>query len=176
MLQFWTFENGIVVLVFTCTMRLTLLQNIFYEVVTETSDGKTFCQFFNDPSFLNSREAALNSFMESVLYDDPRPEEMFFTVYMRHLKTGERLELISTSSYEHPGETLKSLERELFFYQQENIATNVAIYNHDQPNKINILWPRFKNAHLLCNPSTSAILANNYWIFLKKKKEQYLIA
>jgi hypothetical protein len=157
-------------------MRLVFLPGIYYEVVTETSDGKTFSQFFNDPNFLNSREAALHSFMESVLYDEPRPDETFVTVYMRHLKSGERLELISTPDYERPGITLKSLERELFFYQQENIATNVAIYNHDQPGKINILWPRFKNAHLLCNPSTSAILANNYWIFLKKKKEQYFIA
>jgi hypothetical protein len=108
--------------------------------------------------------------------DELKVDETFTTLYMRHLKTGECLELVNTENYDQPGETLKALERELFFYQKENIATNVAIFNHDQPNKITILFPRFKNAHMLVNPSTSVLLASQYWVFLRKKKERFMIA
>jgi len=117
-------------------MRLVLLPEIFYEVVTETAEGRSFSQFFHSENLIESRERALNCFMESV-FSEVRLEEIFVTVYMRHLKSGERVELLSTASYERPGETLKALEMELAFYQKENIATNVAIYNHDTPQKNN---------------------------------------
>lgn len=155
-------------------MQMVIVPNIFFEVVTESCEGQTFSEFFTLPNIIDSREAAINKFLESVL-EEPKADETFVTLYLRYLKTGERLELLNSETYEHPGETLKALERELFLFQKCNIATNVAIFNHDQPNKITILFPRFRNAHMLVNLSTSVLLASNYWVFLKKKKERFMI-
>ncbi|KIC92601.1 hypothetical protein HY58_03490 [Flavihumibacter sp. ZG627] len=155
-------------------MQLILVPNIFYEVVTESCEGQIFSEFFTLPNLIESREAAINKFLELVL-EEPKADETFVTLYLRYLKTGERLELLNTATYEHPGETLKALERELFLFQKENLATNVAIFNHEKFNHIIILFPRFKNSYLLVNPSTSVLIASMYWVFLKKKKERFLV-
>lgn len=76
-------------------MDLILIPSIYYEVITESCEGQTFSEFFTLANIIESREAALNCFLESTLTDKGSPDETFVTVYMRYLRTGERIELVS---------------------------------------------------------------------------------
>lgn len=152
-------------------MKLTLTPSLIYEVLTETADGKAFSKFFMNPVMLQSRQAALGYFMELVLSDEVKPEEMIVTLYVRYLPTGERLELISSLTYDHPGENLKALELEVYWFQRENIATHIGIFNQKKPHQIVILWPRFRNTRIIKDDNTSLLLGNQYWIWLRRKKE-----
>ncbi len=150
-------------------MRLILFPNIYYEVLLETSEGTTTSEFFTLCNILESRELALNRFLELTLSDEIRAEEIFVTVYCRHLQTGRRIELVNTVS--HPGETLDELAKEVHWFQQENLAVNLAVYDLLKPSIIKIVFPQHRYSELRKSSDVALLLASQYWIFLGRKKE-----
>jgi hypothetical protein len=152
-------------------MRLVLVSNIYYELVVETSEGLVTSEYFTSTSIPRNRRQAINRFLELTLSDELRPDEIFVTLYARYLPSAERLEILSSASYLNKGDTLPALEKEVIWFQKENLAVNLAIFNHAKPQQIIILWPRYKNAHMLLNNSTSVLLADHYWVFLHRKRE-----
>lgn len=152
-------------------MHLVLLPNIFYELLIETSDGRSISEFFTFCNVIQSREQALNRFLQLTLSEEIRPEEVYVTVYGRYQPTGERIELVNTVSYEHPGDTLGALAQEIHWYQNENLAVNLAVYDPARPSIIKIVFPQHRHAGLREGSAVALLLASQYWVFLGHKKE-----
>lgn len=152
-------------------MHLVLQPNLYYEVLIETSDGKATSEFFTSCNILQSREHALNRFLQLTLSEEIRPEEVYVTVYGRYQPTGERLELLNTVSYEHPGETLGALAQELCWCQHENLALNMAVYDPAKPSIIKIVFPQHRHVGLRNSNNIALLVASHYWVFLGRKKE-----
>lgn len=151
-------------------MQLVLQFNIYYEVLVET-DGKFKSHFFNGENALKVRELAISCFMELLLTKECSQNEMQVFMFLRYLPNGERIELLSTSSYCKPEINLSSLQAEYVLYRQQGLAAYLAIYNKANPNQIRIVWPTFKNTHCTKGQKNQILLAHHYWIFLGKKQE-----
>jgi hypothetical protein len=150
-------------------MVLKLITNICYEVLVETSEGTATSEFFTLCNIPQSREQALNRFLELTISDEIKPDEIFVTVYSRYMPTGERIELINTVS--HPGETLEALAQELEWYQLENLAVNLAVFDPFKPGIIKIIFPQHRFSGLQKTQNMALLLGSQYWVFLGRKKE-----
>jgi len=147
-------------------MRLLLMPAIFYENLTEYSDGKAQSRFFCNSSPLRSRELCLTQFLELVCDDDLKPEETFVTVYARHYSTGQRIEILNSSSWENGRlDSFAPLRAEFELYQRENIRVEAAVVNHQYPQLLTLLKPDQYDPKIHKSANTSIFLAQNHWLF-----------
>jgi hypothetical protein len=157
-------------------MKVVKLPCIYYECVVEKTNGISTSKFFTLQQPLRSREKCLSYFMELWLSDETADAgDVFLTVYMRHTATGERIELLSCTTYEYGPNSLYPLERELALYQQENIQVETAIWNHRTAPLVLIVSAGLLPAKAKDRDSYY-FLADNYWLFLGAKQEGFLSA
>lgn len=150
----------------------TIPTPIYYEV---TSDGaeKTMSRFFALPSALGSREQAMKFFLKRFFAAEAEQEETLFYLYVRH-RDGEMALLVSSQTFQQPGFCFYGLEREVLMYRKERIAVHLAYFDRRYPQVVTILFPRIWQA-VRGSSITHYMLANNYWVFLRRKMERYRV-
>jgi hypothetical protein len=145
---------------------------IIYEVLEEHADGTTLSRLFCERNVQKSRQLALQHFLR--LYFEEM-DDVLLTVYVRHLPSHQRVELINNSSYGCFWECARSLEKELSFYENHRLATFIAIINAENEDVVEIYWPRTKFHHLWKTRIHTFMLAADYWIFTQgRKKEEFV--
>ncbi|RYY29777.1 MAG: hypothetical protein EOO04_06540 [Chitinophagaceae bacterium] len=145
---------------------------IFYEVVADGAE-KAMSRFFTSRSPLESREQALRYFLEQFFYIEVKREETTLYVYCRHHE-GERILLLTSQTFQKPGTSFYALERELLLYKTERLAVHMVLFDQSNPESVTIFFPGpYQSVHN--TGSRQYLLANNYWIFLRRKAERYRI-
>lgn len=160
-------------------MKVALVANIFYSVTIDFATGRSITKFFNHINPLKSRSAALTFFlMEACLNDHHTADEIYATVSAHYLRTNERCELTNTLAWQTGEQVYLGLEAECDLYRKEGIkVSGYALYNPNMPQLVTLVHHNYQNLEGLRNRSESVlILANDYSIFFKKKKQWFLIA
>jgi len=158
-------------------MKVILLPPIFYEIAVDRCDGTSYSKFFTSKNFIRSRERALSFFLETALSDEALDKTpCFVTVFLRHLKTGRRIEIMNSAIFEDCLDSLSSLEEELQFYRREGAQVETAIWCAKQPHMVTFVRPYEEKPEGTICKYGSEFIANNYWLFIKARNERYLSA
>lgn len=160
-------------------MKVVLVANIFYSVTIDFATGRSITKFFNGINTLNSRSNALTFFLsEACLSDDHTKDEIYATVSVHYLPTNERSELTNSMAWQTGDQVYIGLERECDLYRTESIkVSGYAIYNPNVPTLVTLVHHNYQNLERLRTKSENVlILADDYSIFFKKKKQRFLIA
>lgn len=158
-------------------MRVILLPSLFYEIVTEKNDGTCVSKFFTHRNPLRSRELCLSYFLKVWLSDDTlESDDVFLRVFARHLRSGERVEILNSATYETKGSDLEPLQREYQLYQQERVQTDVALWSPRVPQLVSIIPQRCQMNISTERKDSFCFLAQEYWLFVRAKQESKLFA
>jgi len=150
------------------------LPNIFYELVIETTDGKTVSEFFLGTCIITSRHQAIDRFLTLTLDEGLRTEEQFLSLWVRHVRSSERAELITSATYGNALENLRGLARETSFYVWENIAVHFAAFDVSRPTSVSIFFPTRKGVRKWKRADVYLFLASQYWVFCGQIKRKML--
>jgi hypothetical protein len=156
-------------------MHLPLITTIIYECTEETTDGMVVSKFFTHLQQLRSRSAAITHLLERVLCDEYSPIDTCLRLYARNLRTGQRIELLNSETLYQSFENISALEEELRWYQREKVKVETALFHH-AGNVVSIMGSKHTKGDTHQRPGVSLILADDYWVFIKRSKQAGLVA
>jgi hypothetical protein len=155
-------------------MNASVLPLQYFVSFASQSSENSFSRYFSHPNFLLCRERALTYFLEIVLDDSFNHEQDFASLALRHAPSGETVEITNSHIYDTVL-WLEGLTRELELLWQEGINALVAAYDVRHPQFVMIL-----NAYVGSiqnnNPYINYILAADYWVFLRGKRQRLMTA
>lgn len=158
-------------------MKVIFLPSLFYECAIEKKDGSCTSKFFTHRNPLRSRELCLSYFLEVWLSDETlEAGDVFLRVFARHLRSGERVEILNSANYENTGCYLEPLQREYELYQLEGIKTDVAVWSPRAPLFVSIVPLHCQTSSSPDKKGSLTFLAQEYWLFVRAKEETKLFA